>query len=265
MRRGLTTRAAATTGLLLAISIIVKPTMLAFVPAAGFVGLVALHRLRQGGASIRRPIAAALPTLLVPIGVYYSLLGSSDAVTTIGTGGLGEPPGLRSFVSYMWQWYLPRLPGMSEFPQPVPGLPVFRTFFQGFFANFNSLDTQFHDGVYFVILAAMLLLGGGLVAWASREWKNRPSWWVPATFCALCVLGLVMEVHAYSYKTVISRGEPFAQGRYLLPLIGILGAWVVGGAQGFRRWAPAVAVAAVAGLSVLNLFSLTLTLGRFYL
>jgi hypothetical protein len=146
----------------------------------------------------------------------------------------------------------------------VSAHPVFGVFIAGFFARFGWLDIPMNNAWYKLITIVLGLLLAGALAWAWRERARFSKWWAPLAFCVIAVVGNLLVINIRSYQEYVASGLPFAQGRYLLPLLGILGAGVVAGAQGFKRWGPAVAAACVCGLMLLNLFGMTLVLSRFY-
>lgn len=265
LRRGLSIRDAAAVGLLLGLTVVVKPTGIAFVPVVAFAivyGLLAGKDLPRSRGVLAG--AAAFAAMLVPVVIYYATLGGGDSAANVGGTELAQDPTLRGFLNYMWQWYLPLLPGMQPYEFNAP-LPVFEYFVKGAFANFNSLDTFFSDGVYWIVVAALLALWGGLIAWAVRERAAWRKWWPPVAACTIATVSVLLLVNVRSYQQILTDGTIFAQGRYLLPLIGIFCAFVVAGAQGFKRWAPVAVVTAISALAVLNLFGYSLTLGRYFL
>jgi hypothetical protein len=83
-------------------------------------------------------------------------------------------------------------------------------------------------------------------------------------FLALVTLSLLAGLHWSDYR-IIKAGGGFAQGRYLLPLVGVAGVVL---AFGVRRLAPARRPLAVAfvlgGFVLLQVVSLAVMVQRFY-
>ena len=72
-------------------------------------------------------------------------------------------------------------------------------------------------------------------------------------------------VNVRAYLTLIESNEPFAQGRYLLQTIAVLGAAVAAAAVGLGdRRGRVLAVVMVVSIAAFNAFSLGLVLVRFY-
>jgi 4-amino-4-deoxy-L-arabinose transferase-like glycosyltransferase len=270
-RRGMSFAHAVAAGALLGLGILAKPTMIAFVPVVGAMFLYVLVRDRWRPGSIAVWLGAALTPFVVLVALNYGVWGASGG---LGSTGSTTPergtPHLPEFLSYLWQWYLPRLPFMySDFWSRTylhVSFPLYDLFFKGFWADFGHLEIAFPGWVYGILIVASIAVLALVVLAAVRTRPPRRD--VLAAGLLLGVLPVVMTallVNVRAYLTLIESNEPFAQGRYLLQTIAVLGAAVAAAAVGLGdRRGRVLAVVMVVSLAAFNAFSLGLVLVRFY-
>jgi hypothetical protein len=267
LRRGLTARTAAGIGLAFGIGAIVKATMVAFAPGLLACAAVLLWRSERRAETVRR-IALAAGVAALPIAAYLVLnatiwdrdlwVGVADATGT----PLGRAPSLREAISYLWQFYLPRLPFMTD--QQV-GIPLFNIWFEGFIGRYGWLDTSFPQWVYHLALAvfAVVLALAGAALWrrraSVRERRGELLVW------GLVLVGFLAVIGVQGYRARLSNGQIFEQARYLLPLLAFYGGTIALAARGAgRRAGPAVAAGLVVGAFGHMVVSVLLVAGRFY-
>ena len=84
-------------------------------------------------------------------------------------------------------------------------------------------------------------------------------------FLGSAAAALILGLHWVAYRSLVETGAPFFQGRYLLPLLPLGGVAVGLGLLVLPRRHRAVTAGAVlGGAFALQLFSLGLVAGRFY-
>ena len=263
--RGITFRGALAVGAVLGAGIVAKPAMYALAPIAFAVVIFVLarDRPRRGTAS------ASAVGLLTAFGAlllvdYLAFSGGSDA-SALGAGG-GIPGGhgfhVREFLSYLWQWYLPKLPFMHDF---AAGLPVYDVYFKGFWAAFGHVETTFPGWVYGV-LAALSVLVLALVAVAVIRSRERLQVVVPRLLLAVgAVAATALLVNLRSYLALVQSNQPFAQGRYLLMTIAVFGVAAAAASKAFGpRYGIVAGTAIVVALAGFDAFSLGLVLTRYF-
>jgi Dolichyl-phosphate-mannose-protein mannosyltransferase len=270
-RRGMSLARAAAAGTALGLGILAKPTMIAFVPVVGAVFLYVLVRDRWRPRSIATWAGAALVPFLVLLVLNYGVWGAAGGLggTSTSTTPEGGTPHLPEFLSYLWQWYLPRLPFMySEFWSRTyehVSYPLYDLFLKGFWADFGHLEIVYPGWVYGIVIAFSVLI---LALVGVAAVRARPRREVLAAGLLLGVLPVVMTallVNVRAYLSLIESNEPFAQGRYLLQTIGVLGAAIAAAAVGLGdRRGRVFGVVTVMSLAAFNMFSLGLVLMRFY-
>jgi 4-amino-4-deoxy-L-arabinose transferase-like glycosyltransferase len=265
-RRGLDTRMALTIGALLAIGFLTKLSFIGLAPGI-LLGLIVLtiRRARVVGAAAYRALALALGIAFSPCVVYVAinalsnrpLLGLvSSAIDTVHGSVFSE-------ANYIWQIYLPRLPGtVNDFP----GLAMARElWFRGYVGLYGWFDTTFPNWVYNIALipafALALLCARGLPR-ARAAWRGRA---VEVAVYAVMCLGLMVLVGADSYHEFPRFDAAYAQVRYLLPLLPMLGvALALAARGGGRRWGPVVGTLIVVLFLAHEIFSQLLVVGRYY-
>jgi hypothetical protein len=264
LRRGLTLTGAVAVGATLGAGILAKPTMYALVPVALGVMLFVLVRDRKLHSAGYRNLAAAATAFGVLLLVDYAAFSGGTDASTLGQAGGGATHGfqLREFLSYLWQWYLPKLPFMHDF---WPGIPAYDVFFKGFFAAFGHLEVTFPGWVY-RSLAVVSLFTLVLVAVAVYRARSEARTIVPRLLLAVgAVAATALLVNVRSYLALIQSGQSFAQGRYLLMTIGVYGVAVATASKAFgRHWGIVAGTAFVVALAGLDAFSLGLVLLRYY-
>ena len=109
----------------------------------------------------------------------------------------------------------------------------------------------------------------GIVALASTavyRARERIATVLPrVTLGLLTVVGFALLVNLRSYLALVQDNVPFAQGRYLLPAIGVFGAGIAAAALAFgRRTGIVAATAMITALGSFNAFCLGLVMVRFY-
>jgi Predicted membrane protein (DUF2142) len=261
LNRGLTTAGGLAVGATLGAGMLAKPTMYALVPVALAVVVYVLVRDRPRGVGYRSLATGA--AVLGALALLDSLAFSSGSdVSTLGQTGAGHSFQVREFLSYLWQWYLPRLPFMHTL---ATGIPAYDVFFKGFFASFGHLETNFPAWVYRV-LAAMSLLTLVLVGVTVYRAREQIRVILPRLLLALAaVAGTALLVNVRSYLALIQANLPFAQGRYLLMTVGVFGVAVAAAAKAFGARRGIVAgTAIVVAIACFNAFSLGLVLTRYY-
>ena len=164
-RRGLTTRRAAWIGALLAVGIVGKINFYGLVPGA-LLALLLAARASAGG--INRE-AARLVGVAVGIAVApYLLLTALDMLVWDRSFILARTPAelpedhgdLGGQLSYLWQVFLPRLPGQATaFPEFYPG---YQLWWKGFVGKFGWTVAMYAEWVY--RWGAVLLGGVALLA-----------------------------------------------------------------------------------------------------
>jgi hypothetical protein len=266
-RRGLTPRLAIAIGLVTAVGVLTKVNFIGVAPGL-ILGLVLLsvRAARTQGVAAYRALAIALAIALAPACVYVlaNLLSSHPAFGVVSsnlkTTGYGS---LFSKLSYVWQLYLPRLPGMhSDFP----GLfTARRLWFDRSVGFYGWLDTSFPlgvDNLALIPFAVVALLGIRALVSARAQLRRR---WLELVVYATMGIGLFLLIGLGSLSNRASEGLGFAEPRYLLPLLPLAAAWLVLSARGAgRRWGPVVGVAIVVLALGHNVFSQLLVIGRFY-
>ena len=178
-----------------------------------------------------------------------------------GQGGGGGS--ILEKVSYAWQLYLPRLPGMTHY---FPGLSTPSIWFDRSVGLYGWMDVTFPswvDSVALVAAAAVLALCcRELVLRRGSLLRRLPEL---ASYGAIA-LGVLLIIAAASFKSdAIEHSGAFGEPRYLLPLLPLLGAVVVLAVRGAgRRWMPVVGAAIVILFLGHDLFSQFQAIGRYY-
>jgi 4-amino-4-deoxy-L-arabinose transferase-like glycosyltransferase len=267
-RRGLTPRLAVFTGAVIATGMVTKLNFFGLLPGAilGLLVLTARARRTSGRAAFRSlglalAAAASAPCVYIVTNLLagrnlYGTLSPAIASTT-GKGSILKE------LSYIWQFYLPRLPGMHDY---FPGLSTTVQFWiNGFVGLYGWVDTVFPAWVYKVALVPVgllaLLFVSGLFANRATLWRRLPELVVYGTM----TVGLATLVGANDYLEFPLSTGSYAQPRYLLPAIALYGAVLALAARGAgRRWGPVVGAAIVVLFIGHDIFSQLLEISRFY-
>jgi 4-amino-4-deoxy-L-arabinose transferase-like glycosyltransferase len=265
-RRGLSTRSAVAIGTVTAIGFLTKLNFIGLAPGA-FLGLVVLsvREARSIGRVAYRRLALALAIALSPVVLYIAVNAiSGHRALGIVSSALHLTHGsILAQINYIWQLYLPRLPGTAN---DFPGLfTTLQLWFRGYVGLYGWLDTPFPGWVSALALipagALVLLCGRSLVQ--GRDALRRRAGEI--VIYASLAIGLMALVGTDSYLSFPGTTAPYAQVRYMLPLLPLLAVALVLAARGAgRRFGPPVGVLIVVLFLAHDVFSQLLVVGRYY-
>jgi hypothetical protein len=270
-RRGLTLRLALVIGVLVAAGTLTKLNFLGLVPGVvlGMVALGLRGRARPDRAGASRSLAAAgagVAIGLSPGAAYaaYKLLGAHDLLGPFSNSAssLAEHGSLWSKLVYIWEYYLPRLPGMAH---GFIGISTPRLWFDRTVGLYGWLDTSFPGwAMDAAILPAALIVALALRALLARRSCLRPRLAEAITYATMGA-GLLALIATTANMSVETEQIGYVQPRYLLPLLplGALGLALAARGAG-RRWGAAVGVLIVLGILAHDVFSQLLVVSRFY-
>lgn len=267
-RRGLTTRLAVWIGAILALGLIGKINFYGLVPGA-LLALALAARASAGGLNMR---AARLVGIAAGIAVApFLLLTALDVLVWDRAFVLAHTPAERpedhgdlgGQLSYLWQVFLPRLPGQSTaFPEFYPG---YQLWLKGFIGKFGWTVVNFSEWAY--KLGAVLL--GLVVALAASTLLReravlRQRRWELLGYAAMTG-GLLLLIGLVALRGFAPGISGAIQGRYLLPLLALFAALLALAARGAgARWGRSVGVLLVLVCVGWSLFGQLLTIAWFY-
>jgi 4-amino-4-deoxy-L-arabinose transferase-like glycosyltransferase len=265
-RRGLTRRSAIVLGAVTAIGFMTKLNFVGLAPGV-LLGLAVLsvRAARTQGFAAYRSLAAALAVALSPVAIFLCIhLASGHPALGIVSSAIDATHGsLPKELSYIWQLYLPRLPGMHN---DFFGIATWRQiWFYGYVGLFGWLDTSFPGWVYaLALIPAGLILVLATAGLLQRRTCLRGRLAEILVYAAIAV-GLMVLVGADSFLNYPRLDAEYGQTRYLLPLIPILAAMTGLAARGAgRRWGPAVGALLVMLFLAHDVLSQLQTIARFY-
>jgi predicted membrane protein DUF2142 len=261
-RRGVTTRLAVWTGVVLAIGLLTKVNFYGLVPPA----LLAFALAARAGERVwNRRVARALG---IAVGIAVMPLALVTAVEALAWGrpfviGRAAAPeshvGLGAHFSYVWQILLPRLPGQKRL---FAEYPAYEDLFKTFVGAFGAIVARFPAWGY--RLAVGLFAGIGVLATRGalarrvRLHERRAELFGYAAMAAALVL--LIAISADLRRNVVE----VVQGRYLLPLATLLAAVFALAARGAgERWGRAVGVVIVVLAIGWTLFGQLVTIAFF--
>jgi 4-amino-4-deoxy-L-arabinose transferase-like glycosyltransferase len=232
-----------------------KPAGLALVPAVVLVLVVAL---------VRRPGAHRGPLVAGAVALGAGLI----AAGVLAQKGLGNrtpldlhPEVLRGFLTYLWDFYLPRLPFQHDYG--IPGDAGWNLLGEQPWGAFGYLEVRFPVVVYAALGALAIGILAAAVAGVLRDRFaiDRATLGVFALTAACLFAGL----HWADFQMVKGGSGHIIQGRYFLPLMPIVAVGVAAALSHLpRRRRPVAAAAVVGGMAVLQLLSLSIVAGRFF-
>jgi 4-amino-4-deoxy-L-arabinose transferase-like glycosyltransferase len=265
LRRGLVLVDAVALFGVIGLAVLVKGTSYALLPPALLALGISAWRLRGAGSRQAAGIAvAAVLAFLVLAGGWLTVARALDrpAVNQVGAAGQNAHFDARSFGSYLWQFYLPRLPSQTSFGV-IDDLRVYSVWVKTGWAAFGWLEVRFPDWVYAVLAVVSALVIAGNIALIWLRWSSIDH--AVVAFLGLALLCLLAGLHWVEYKTVLESRLPFVQGRYLFPMLPLWGVAVAALVGWLPRRAQFVGVGVVLGvLFALQLFSLGLTAERYF-
>jgi hypothetical protein len=267
LRRGLTPAAGVALGVVVGAACVTKATSYALLPGLVIAVGVGVWRSRGAGTwAARLPrAAAALAPAAVILGAWILLARALDRPpasqltgATTGTGATN----FRELFSYVWQYYLPRLPGQQHFAFNQPGYSLFQVWIKQCWAAFGWLEVRFSDGVYRVL--AILTAGAAAGALAALWRARRRLDWAVVAFLGVTALVLLAGLHWTDYR-FIKGGHAFIQGRYIFPVLPILATGLAAavGLAGTRVRRP-LAGGVLAFLFAFHVACIGLVVERFY-
>jgi hypothetical protein len=262
-RRGLSPRLAVALGCVVGLGLITKLDYVALLPGV-VLGLlvVTVRAARVSRARAYRSLASAVAIAAVP-GVAYLLIRagmssrSAPEPAKVISGSLGHE------ISYVWQLYMPRLPGMSNYFPDV--LTTRQLWFNGFVGLYGWTDTMFPGWVYDLALipAASIAALCLRTLLARRAALGQRA--IELLVYALMALGLMTLIGIGSYTDSLSGAPVWWQPRYMLPMFPLLAVLLALAARGAgRRWGPAVGAMIVMLFMAQDIFSQLQVVARYY-
>ncbi len=269
-RRGLTWRSAIVLGILIAAGLLTKLNFAGLAPGVAF-GLILLTRReakRLGPSAYYRLLAPALAIAVSPA-VVYGLVNVFSKHHTFGlvSGGTADLTAAKRSVSgalsYIWQFYLPRLPWMHNDFSGV--FTTRQIWFRDVIGLYGWGDTSFPNWVYdfaLIPFGAIIALCVRSLVLSRAALRARLSELV--TY-ALMSLGLLFLIGASGYLSFPTSAAEFTDARYLLPLVVLWAAILALAARGAgRRWGPAVGALIVVLIISHDIFSQLQVIARYY-
>jgi Predicted membrane protein (DUF2142) len=267
-RRELRLRSSCAIGAVIAVGLLTKLNFVGLLPGAGLaLILLARRAARSHGRIAYGWLACAVALGAVPAVLYAilnALLSHHPLGIVSGASATASHHGsLSGEISYIWQLYLPRLPGMAhDFPGYLTAREIW---LDGYIGLYGWFDTVFPGWVYDLALVpvGLIVLGCLRALLASRPALRERL--AELLVYAAIGLGLIVLVGADSYLKFPHTAAEYGQTRYLLPLLPLLGAVLALAARGAgRRWGPAAGVSLVVLLFAHDLFSQLQTIARYY-
>ena len=269
-RRGLTPRLAIALGLVVAVGLLTKLNFVGILPGTIVGAILLLLRVRRRHPRLRRLylyIAAAVAISTTPVCAYVvsNLLSHRPALGEVSIAAHFTDQGhsVLHEISYIWSFYLPRLPGMVNY---FPGLSTTRAlWFDRSVGLYGWLDTPFPVWVD----NAALIPTGLIAALCIRALLVRRSALqarvLELLVYAMMALGLIVLIGADAYLHQAGEGGGWAQPRYLLPLLPLFAIVVALAARGAgRRWGPASGVLIILLFFAHDIFSQLQLVARYY-
>jgi hypothetical protein len=174
--------------------------------------------------------------------------------------GFDGTPG--EYLSYLWQEFLPRLPGMDDM---VAGIQPWSLWFKGLVGRFGWLDYGYPAPVYALALVIVVGTASAAAFALVRSRRDVLARRGEVAVFAVAALGLAGAIGTVSYRAVSATGLPFDQARYLLPLLplfALVPALAVR-AAGPRR-APVLAALLLVCALGFSVLAQLLTIARYY-
>ena len=269
-RRGLTQRSALVLGALIAIGIVTKLNFAGLAPGIAL-GLILLTRreARTMGASAYYKLLAPAVAIAIAPGVLYGVVNLLSnhpvfGLVSTGTSGLtGAQHTISAELSYIWQFYLPRLPWMHNYFRGVS--TTRQIWFRDTIGLYGWGDTAFPEWVYtfaLIPVGLVAVLCIRMLVLSRTALRARLSEFV--TY-AVMTLGLLVLIGASGYLSYPGAAAEFTDARYLLPLAGLWGAVLALASRGAgRRWGPAVGAAILVLVIANDLFGQLQVIARYY-
>jgi 4-amino-4-deoxy-L-arabinose transferase-like glycosyltransferase len=267
-RRGLTRRLALALGVGIAAGFLTKLNFigLAFGVYVGLAVLAVREVRARGRVALQAPLLAAAIGVL-PVGLY-ALRNALESHHTLGLASSGaslvSPNKLWPMISYIWQFYLPRIPGMTHF---FDGLATYKDiWFDRSVGLYGWMDTMFASWVNNVALVPAALVAVLFVREVAVRRKALRRRLPELGVYAAIAFGLLVLIGGSSYDSdALNHNPAFAEPRYLLPLLPLLGAVFTLAVRGAgRRWAPAVGTALIVLIFGFDVFSQLQVIARYY-
>jgi 4-amino-4-deoxy-L-arabinose transferase-like glycosyltransferase len=265
-RRGLTYRLAIAIGVITAAGLLTKLNFVGLFPGVMVgLGVLALrvapssrsraYRAFGLGAGIAAsPIVAVAIINLTTNRPTFGLISSAAATATHRGSNFAA-------ISYIWQAFLPRLPGMKSYDHGV--FTTQQIWFNGFVGRYGWGETSFPEWAYKV---AAIFGVAALVACARTLVVLRKT--VRERLAELVVysvmgVGLLILIGGASYISL--ETESFTETRYLLPLLALFAAGLgLAIRAAGRRWEAVLGTIVVLAMLADDIFSQLLVIARYY-
>lgn len=294
LRRGVSAPRAIALCLCVGLALVTKATALALIPPALFALGVGVWRIRRTVTRRQAKWAAvAALAFAIPVGAWvyvsqtegHSAYGQASQVTAKTgqpvTGGVARINPVQTvspsfLASYLWQFYLPKLPFMKDqrFVFPVIShYPAYEVWLASGWASFGWVNIWFPPWVYRIFLAIFLAIAAGAAVSFARGARTLRALAKPArrasiaigAFIALTVGTLLAGLHWTDFHMLADGSPPFIQGRYLLPVGALLAAVVAVAVRALpERFRLTAAGAVLGGLIAFQVACLGLVAAHFY-
>ena len=264
-RRGLTRRLAIVIGVLTAIGFLTKLNFIGLAPGV-LLGVIVLsaREARSAGRSAYVSLAWVLAIAISPVCVYIviNLFSQHPGLGMLSSDINHRRGSVFGGISYIWQSYLPRLPGLAN---DFPGVSTTRQmWFDRLVGFYGWLDTSFPvwvDNIAVIPAVLLTILGIRELVKVRAALRRRL---VELAVYAAIGAGLLVMIGVSSYLEPAIPGT-YSEPRYLLPLLALLGAALVLSARGAgRRFGPAVGAVIVVLFLAHDVFSQLQVIARFH-
>ena len=207
----------------------------------------------------RRAARRSALVLVAVLGIAAAALVAAPGLTPYN----GRPGSIREFASYVWQFYLPPLPFMSD---PLGGDYGLREVLETMWGAFGSLEVRYPSWVIDGVAGVLVAAAAGVVVAALRRRPPVAAGRRLLLFVAALVMFSLASLHVVAYRLLlVDPSDPIIVGRHLLVLIAPLSLGLALAVTAWGRRAGGIVAALLLGsLSALDIAALGLTTARFY-